>query len=375
MKKFYITIAILLILIIGFFFFRSRSSSRGAIKIGVSTLLSGDFASLGENIVNSARLAVDEINNKGGVNGRRIELVIQDAGVDSKTGLAAAEKLINVDGVNYIVGGTSSNGTLAAASLVNEKKVIYMTPVTGGANVDNAGEYVFRIANSDLLAGRDIARAMLKMGLRNVAVVAEVTEYTLDIKKSFEETIMQGGGKLVFSDTFQPNTSDFRTMLLRVKEVHSEAMLILSQTGTSGAYFIKQLRQMGIPTKLFSDFTLVTNENAKKVAGNFEGIYFADPAYDAENPQLLQFFADYKSRYGYAPTIPFHAAATYDSIHLLTDAITAVGDDSSAVHDWLIKKVQDYHGFMGTYSLDEKGNSDLGFTIRVVKGDQFIPAQ
>ena len=117
------------------------------IKIGVASLMTGDFAVVGENIRDTAILAVDEINQKGGIDGRTVELVIEDSKCDSKTGLSAVSKLINVDKVKYIVGGMCSNGTIAAAPLANQDKVIIMTPVTGGQNVDDAGEYIFRTAN------------------------------------------------------------------------------------------------------------------------------------------------------------------------------------------------------------------------------------
>ena len=190
MKTTLLTIGALILVVVAWAVYNqdSKQDANEPIKIGVSTILTGDFAALGENIVNTARLAVDEINVGGGINGRPLELYIQDAGLDSKTGLSAAQKLVNVDGVKYIIGGTTSNGTLAAAPLMNEQKVIYMTPVTGGTNVDTAGEYVFRVANGDSLAGRDLANGAVKLGFKKVVLVTEVTEYTLDIKKSFIQT-------------------------------------------------------------------------------------------------------------------------------------------------------------------------------------------
>ena len=161
-------------------------------------------------------------------------------------------------------------------------------------------------------------------------------------------------------------------MVLKTKKVNPEVTLILSQTGLTGAYFIKQAKQQGLKTVLFSDFNLITNTDAKKIAGSFNGIYFTDPAYDPNNQALKNFFTEYNNKYGHTPAIPFHAAATYDSIQLLVKAISEVGDNSIKVHDWLLTNVKNYNGFMGTYSLDDKGNSDLGFTLKQVVNDKFI---
>lgn len=351
---------------------KNGDNSSGTIKIGVATILTSDFASLGENIVKTAELAVEEINEDGGINGKQIKLVVEDAGLDSKTGLSAVEKLVNVDGVKYIIGGTTSNGTLASAVVVNDKKVIYMTPVTGGNNVDLAGEYIFRVANSDVLAGDIIAKSMIEMGFKNVAVVSEITEYTLDINNKFIEEVENLGSNVVFKEQFQPDTTDFRTIVAKLNESEAEAVLILSQTGISGAHFLNQLKEQKLDLPVFSDFTFIANKNAEEVAGTFEGIYFADPAYDEDNEKRKEFFEKYENKFGMAPIIPFHTSSTYDSIHMLKEAIEAVGDDSEKVKEYLLENIKDYRGFMGSYSLDQNGNSDLGFVMKRVVDGEFI---
>ena len=370
MKTTLLTIGALILVVVAWAVYNqaSKQDANEPIKIGVSTILTGDFAALGENIVNTARLAVDEINVGGGINGRPLELYIQDAGLDSKTGLSAAQKLVNVDGVKYIIGGTTSNGTLAAAPLMNEQKVIYMTPVTGGTNVDTAGEYVFRVANGDSLAGRDLANGAVKLGFKKVVLVTEVTEYTLDIKKSFIQTY---NGNIVINEDFQPGTTDFRTLVAKVAATKPDAIVVLSQTGVAGAHFVKQSRDAGVSVPIFTDFTFVANTAAKEIVGSFEGVYFTDPAFGADEKITKEVFARYEAKYGTAPFIGFHAASTYDSVMMLADALRAVGDDSERVHDYLLT-IKNRAGLMGTYSLDAQGNSDLGFIFKQVRGEKFV---
>ncbi|MES2471179.1 MAG: ABC transporter substrate-binding protein [Patescibacteria group bacterium] len=370
----WIAVAIIII-ILGAVLVSQKNKSTGPIKIGVATLLSGDYAILGDNIVKAAKLAAGEVNAKGGINGRMIELTIEDAGVDSKTGLSAAHKLIDIDGIRYIVGGMSSNGTIAAAPIANQSKAIIMTPVTGGSNVDNAGEYIFRTANADVLAGRDLANSMLKLGYTKVAVVSEVTEYTADIADTFKKTIAAGGGIVVASEEFKSNTNDYRTLVSKVQAAKPQALLVLSQTGTNAGKFIKQSRELSFNPVLFTDFNFATNDNAKQIVGTFDGIYFTDPSYDSESAATKAFFDSYQKTYGTTPAIPFHAAATYDGIMMFAEALKAVGDDSEKVKNWLLANIKNYQGLMGTYSLDEKGNSDIGFTLKVIKDGKPTPVQ
>ncbi len=371
MKNLIWTIVIVAVLGGGWYTIKNKSeSSSQTIKIGVATLLTGDYAVLGENIVNAAKLAVEDVNKSGGINGRKFEIVIQDSGVDSKSGLSAVQKLINADQIKYIIGGMSSNGTLAVAPLANQHEVIVLTPVTGGKNVDEAGDFIFRIANSDILAGRDLANVMVEMGYKNVGVVSATTEYTLDIKNTFEKVVKDNGGTVVVSEEFRSGTTDYRTLVAKVREAKPQALLVLSQLGTDAAQFIKQAREAGYDVPLFTDFTLATNSGVKEILGSLDGIYFADPYYELGNSATKAFFERYQDVYGKSSAIPFHAASTYDGIMLFADALRAEGDDSEKVQQWLITQVKNYRGLMGTYSLDSSGNSDLGFTVRVIKNDQ-----
>ncbi|TAK57043.1 amino acid ABC transporter substrate-binding protein [Patescibacteria group bacterium] len=362
---------VLVILVIWGFVSVQNNNSTEPIKIGVPTILSGDFAVAGENIVNAVKIAIEDVNIQGGVNGRQLLMVPEDSKCDSKGGLSAVSKLVNVDGVRYMIGGMCSNGTLAAAPLANEKHALIMTPVTGGKNVDEAGEYIFRIANSDILAGRDIAQAMLKKGYTRVGVISAITEYTLDIKNTFEQVMKSAGATVVISEEFQPGTNDYRTLIGKIKNAKPQAILVLSQLGTDAAKFIKQSRELGLQVPLFTDFTLIVNDNAKKIAGSYEGIYFADPAYGSDTMAQV-FFDRYEEVYKIKSAIPFHAASSYDAVMMYVDALRAVGDDSVEVKDWLLANVKNRKGLMGTFSLDSTGNSDLGFVIKQVKGDQFI---
>ncbi len=338
------------------------------VKIGISTILSGDFASLGQNIVDSAELAAEELALD-----LNIKFVVEDAKCGQSQGLTATKKLVEVDDVKVIIGGTCSDDTMASAPYVNEAKVVYITPVTGGSNIDNAGEYIFRTGNADVQAGIQPAHDFIeKFNFTKAAIITEQREYTIDIRDHFKKEFGKLGGEVVIDEEFIPDTKDFRTTLLKVKREKPDAILILSQLGTTGAHFIKQARELGFDDPMFTTFTTVVNDNAKQIAGDaMNGVYFYDPAYDPEDIKLLAFFAKYKEKYGKEPVIPFHSAATYDTVRIIVDAIKVVGNDGEKVHDWMLANVKNYDGFMGNFSLDEKGNVQTGFKLKVVQNGKF----
>lgn len=265
-----------------------------------------------------------------------------------------------------------SNGILASAPIVNENKVVMMVPSTGGANVDNAGEYVFRIGNSDLLVGRDIASKMVQLGYKKVGVIAESTEYTSDIKTSFTQKAQELGLNVALSESFGPNTTDFRTLSTKIKAANLDGILIASQTGISGGMLIKQIKTLGIKTAIFSDFLLVFNTDVQKIVGSLDGVYYADPSVAQNNPTADAFFKNYEVVYKIKPIAPYFAAGTYDIIQIFSSAIKVNDDDSVVAHDWILKNVQNYQGFIGTFSLDAAGNANTGYTIKILKNGQSV---
>ncbi len=350
----------------------TKPAEKPVIKIGISTILSGDFASLGQNVVNSAELAAEELAPD-----LNIEFVVEDAKCGQNQGLTATKKLVEIDDVKVIIGGTCSDDTMASASYVNEAKVVYITPVTGGSNIDNAGEYIFRTGNADVQAGIQPAHDFVeKFNFTKAAILTEQREYTIDIRDHFRKEFEKLGGEVVIDEEFIPDIKDFRTTLLKVKREKPDAILILSQLGTTGAYFIKQAKELGFDEPMFTTFTTVVNDNAKQIAGDaMNGVYFYDPAYDPEDQKLVAFIEKYKKKYGKEPVIPFHSAATYDTVRIIVDAVRAVGNDGEKVHDWMLANVKNYDGFMGKFSFDEKGNVQTGFRLKIVQNGEFVAVQ
>jgi len=364
-------VSVLIILIILFLIIKNNSSPKQEeIVIGISTILTGELAQGGDNMVKAAQLALEEVPYKN----LNIKFAIEDAGCGNGKGLTVATKLIDIDKVQAIIGGTCSDDTMAAAPYINEKKIPYITPVTGGSNIDNAGEYVFRTGNADIQAGIQPAEDLINIfNYKNAALLTEQREYTLDIRDNFKKRFQELGGNILLDELFEPNENDFRTLILKVQEKKPDAILLSSQLGNTGAYFIKQAHELNLNIPIFTTFTTVVNENSYKIAGDaMNGIYFYDPDYDENNPELKEFFKKYKEKYGKDPFIPFHAAATYDTTKMIVEAIKYVGNNGEKIHDWLLQNVKNWKGFMGTYSFDEKGNINIGFALKVVQNGKFI---
>ncbi|MBT7928702.1 ABC transporter substrate-binding protein, partial [Candidatus Peregrinibacteria bacterium] len=206
------------------------------IKIGVMTMTTGDVAFLGQNIVKSAELAVEELEYDN------VELIIADVGNlgEGRNTVAAYRKLVDVDKVEIIIDGMLSDGTMAVAPLLDQDEVVMITPLTGGENIDNAAEYLFRNGPSDIIAGTKPAKQLLEFGFENVALYTDNAEYTLDIRKHFVSSFR---GKIVVDEVIIPDKSDYRGELSKITN-EVDAIVINTATGMSAPHMIKQLYEL-----------------------------------------------------------------------------------------------------------------------------------
>jgi branched-chain amino acid transport system substrate-binding protein len=338
------------------------------VKVGVATILSGDLALLGQNLVNTIE------TYKAKHLRHPIEFYFQDAKKGSADGLKAYQYLINVEKVDLLIGGTTSNGTIAASSIINQSKTVLITPLTGGSNIDQAGPYVFRIGNSDVLNGQQQAEYFIKHGLKRVALVTEETEYTNDIATHFRKKFEELGGELVYDETFLPDNSDFRTQIVTLLAKKPQALFMSTQTGLAFGIFIKQLNELkkNLAIEIHTNFLAASNPDARKVAGaSIYGVHFMAPAYNrSANSPYQKFLAEYLAVAKTEPAIPFHTAGTVDALNMLQDYLDTIKGQPfqrEGFQQYLLSQIKNYQGLMGTYSFDAEGNADLGFEEALIQ--------
>jgi branched-chain amino acid transport system substrate-binding protein len=336
------------------------------VKVGVATILTTDLGTLGKNVVMTA-----ETYRKHYLR-HPLEFIYEDSGLSGPDGLRAYQKLTRMDKVDLIVCGSASNGTMAAKELINSTKTPTISIVTGGANIDAAGEYVFRIGSSDTLDGIQTAEEFAKQGRKRAALLTEETEYTQDISKFFVPRFKELGGEIVYNQNFLPGTSDFRTQVTAIKRSAPQAIFIPTQTGLALGLFLKQWHEQGgsrdVP--VHTTFVAAPNPDAHAAAGELiNGVYYMSPDYDRENPEWKKFLEFYRADHGVDPSIPFHSAGTVDTLNLLQDYLDGAKVYSRAgFKDFLLSHVKDYHGLMGSYSFDSAGNAKNGFRLQRISG-------
>lgn len=321
------------------------------INIGFIGPLTGDIPVIGEGKRLMVELAAEEINSEGGIDGKRVNVIYEDAYCKSKGGTDAANKLINVDRVNYILGGSCSPETLAAAPIAEENHVILMSDCSTSPDVTNAGDYIFRVIPSDAYQGKVAAEhAFNNLGVRKVAIMACLNEWCQGLQDVFTETFETLGGEIVEVQNFEPDSSDLRTELLKVKEANPDLVYIPTFIQSSTA-ILKQMQELGMNKPVLGGDVWADNTLWQNVGQPSFKTQFLMPK--SETPEDLN--ANFKARFGQDKEITFCALQAYDVMKIYAKVISEVGDNPEAVKNALYN-MPEYQGASGPIEFDQNGD-------------------
>ncbi len=325
-------------------------------RIGVMDSLTGVGESYGNPVHNAKQLAVDEINAAGGINGRELELVVEDSKCNAQDSITAYRKLTDVDGVKIILGTTCSGAMLGAAPLAEEDRVILFSPSATNPDIANAGDYIFRTAISDVQLGIDTGNAMWADGIRNLATITETTDYAEGVRRTSVEQFEKLGGEVVAMERYASDVTDFRSQLTKLINTNPDALHLATQGELAGGTIIKQARELGYTGPIYTE-SVPTGATALEIAGDHAaGVKAIIPAdLDSNNKTARDLLVNFRERYDYL-TLTWFLGSAYDTVYIAAECLGRTGDDQDA--DGFRDCMYDitFSGAIGVdYSFDEMG--------------------
>src|SRR3989344_6732737 len=198
-----IIIAVILIISIGVIFKKEKSD----ITFGAILPLTGGASFWGESAQKGIQLAVQDVNDKGGIKGRKINVIFEDSACDPKQSINEFKKLTEINGVTAVIGDICSSGTLALAPLAEEQKKILITPCSEASAISEAGDFVFRTWMPNGAQGAALAAHAHQKGLRNIALLSINTDLGESIGLAVQKTVANLGGKVVIWEKYSPETT------------------------------------------------------------------------------------------------------------------------------------------------------------------------
>jgi branched-chain amino acid transport system substrate-binding protein len=340
------------------------AQAQDTVKIGLIQPLTGSVAYNGTTDVNGSKLALDEINAKGGVLGKKLELIIEDGQCRPANSVNAAEKLIQRDKVVAISGAFCSSATLAVMPVVANYKIPLVTGVSSSAELTEKGNrWFFRATETDALLAKSFAKILFdQLKLRKVAYIGVNDDWGRGGVAEFEKQMTALGATTAMKEYFEHGTSDFYTLLTKLRASGADGAFVAAET-QDGSIFVKQKAELGVQTKVFGVGSWATSDFIKLTGASSEGIYAAVPyASTMTTPKNKAFVEAYMARYKEAPGK--YAAAGYNAINILAQAIDRAGStDAEKIREALTKT--NYEGPNGHFQFDDKGQAS-GFTVVLV---------
>lgn len=361
------------------------SANAADIKLGAAEALSGGAAQYGISIRNGFQLALDEINAAGGINGDKLQLVIEDEQGKKEEAINVFKKLIFQDKVLLVFGPTLSNSAQAADPIAQAAKTVAFGTSNTADGITSIGDYVFRnsVTEADVLP-ETIKMAVKKSGIKKVAVMYGNDDvFTKSGYDNFKKALEDLKVPVTTTETFAKGDVDFKAQLTKIKAGNPDA-IVLSALLAEGAPIMVQARQIGLNVPFIGGNGMNSVKVFDLARDKSDGLYVGSPwsasNTSAENSKFVKAYSD---KYKTAPDQ--FAAQSYDALYITTQALKQVklsgnlATDRSAVRDAL-PNVK-WTGATGAFQFrraNDRAGKPAGYDaqqtpiVSVTKGGQFV---
>lgn len=331
---------------------------RSTIEIGYFGDLTGPTFNFGKSAYNGVLMAASEINDAGGINGRRIDVVIEDDKGSPEEAARLTAKLIDQDKVVAIIAGGTSGNSRAAAPKAQSSHIPFISPSSTDPAVTQVGDYIFRACFVDSFQGEVMANFAAKtLKAQKAAVLFDFNSpYGRGLTSFFATSFEKFGGRIVSEQSYTQGDADFKGQLSSIRSAEPDVIYIPGYYGDV-ALIAKQARMIGLTQPLLGadgwDAPELWQLGGYALNGSYISTHYS---IDNPSPAIQAFVEGYKQRY--ANLLPdAHAALAYDAARLLFDAIMRVGTTDSAKLREALAQTKNFTGVTGVISMDANRNA------------------
>lgn len=352
------------------FSFGCAKKEEKEIKIGAILPLTGDAAEWGNNTKNGIDLAVEKINNAGGINGKKIKILYEDTQGTPQNGAAAIQKLINIEKVPVVIDDSMSSVTLAMAPIAEKNKVVLLSTGATAPKISEAGEYIFRIWNSDDLEGKVSANFVFnELKFKNAVILYINNDYGKGLESVFKKEFENLGGKILLSENFGQSDTDYKTQLTKIKDMKPEVIYLIGYPKEI-SLILKQASELRVNSKIIGTVTF-EDPNIIKLAGKAaEGVIYPYPVEpDKADKVVNEFLAQYKAKYGKEPGITCDVG--YDAVNMLAQVIKFGNSMKGKDIQKGLMMIKDFHGASGVMTFDKNGDVNKPIGMKYIKNGTF----
>ena len=323
------------------------------VRIGVVQPTTGPVAYDGNIYVNTVKMIVDDMNAKGGVLGKKIELLVEDGACNPAQSVNAAEKLVTRDKVVALLGAFCSTSTAAMMEVAKKHKVPHITGISTAAQLTEQGNpYFFRAVATTPMLGNAFGGVLpAAVKAKRFAFLVLNDDWGRSMAASYPKSIENAGGQIVATEFFQQSDLQFLSQITKVKAANPDAIVLAANTQQAAA-LSKQIRDLGVTVPLIGEGSWTSDSYLKLAGPASDGVYgLVEYVYTIKNPINDTFVKEFQAKLKENPTK--FAGAAHNAIHIMVDAIKRAGAADPEKIRVALEKT-DYNGLVGNIKFDDK---------------------
>ena len=346
------------------------SASAETVRIALTAPLTGNLSQYGESFRNTVELACKQWNEKGGVLGNEVELVIEDTAGDSAQAATVAQKITSDTSIFAQVGDFNTACCLAAQPIYDMNGMIQISPTCSAVNFAVGSKWSFECLGTQDVQGEFMANWAYENGARKVAILYLNSDWGISVDQGFAKAFVALGGEIVIEEPYNDGETDFSAALTKLRETEPDALYIACYYNDGASINIqREVLGWDIPvyhpgTVYSSDFLSIGGSAVEGVLTNV-GFYPDDPT-----PEAKDFIEEYTATYGTAPD--YYGACAYDAFNVLLTAIEKTGElDREKVRETLAA-TEGFEGVSGSITFDENGDAHKSYIKLTIKDNAYV---
>ncbi|MBI1964498.1 MAG: ABC transporter substrate-binding protein [Candidatus Rokubacteria bacterium] len=350
-------------------------------KVGAVLSITGPASYFGEDERNTLMLLQDQINARGGINGKKLEVVIYDDATDPTKSVTALKRLHEEDKVLAVIGASISGNALALIPFSEKAGVPQLVPAASGKISNPVKKWVFQFCNTDVQSIARILGFLQAKGVKKIAMLNDSTGYGVSGKEELDRQAPGKGFEVVAAETFGPNDTDMTPQLTRIKAAGARAVIVWNATPAS-AIVAKNFKQIGLDALQIQSTAFVSPRLLSLAGAAADGIILTGyklpivdqvPASDPQRKIIVEYRDAYLKRFGKEPN-PF-GALVHDAFTALVKVLETAGVDREKIRQGL-ESLKGFMGANGTYTTsatDHNGYAVESLQMLVVETGKFKP--
>lgn len=338
--------------------------------VGSLAQMSGDVAWFGEVVQNATQLAIEDINEDGGIDGIPFDVKFRDLQNDATISVSEFRKFIDVDHVPAVMMG-SSVAQLATCPISEQEGVVILNDGASSPQIrDVCGEYTISNIPDSTTEMQKLAEYLYNQGHRTAATFNINNDVNLGQKVGFVDAWNDLGGEILGEESAEVGTQNFRSQITSLRSMNPDVTLVATEAQDTARFF-RQASDLGFESQFAAQSNAVSQDVLDQAAEAVEGTIFATVIFDPSSSDLSsEFEARYTERFGESPALLYGALA-YDGTMMLAEAIEEAGYGASAIKDYL-RSLDQWEGVSGVVTYSEPGFAERPVMFRTVEGGEFV---